>query len=184
MKSMRALVTQSGPSLPQVSRLEAIGTPPSLSTRRVAKGSTCVTRSTAFASKAAAIDSVSLNHTMLKSLVLEPVRRRARGRAISSKVLRRIAPIFRPLPFCFCRSAMRLDAARALREQEQTARAAAADDAHRRAVVRRDDDVGERDVHDLHARPPVSAVSASPGLGMNFISTFSPSAANSPVACA
>ena len=69
---MRALVTQSGPSLPQVSRLEAIGTPPSLSTRRVANGSTCVTRSTALASNAAAIDSVSLNHTIWKSSYLSP----------------------------------------------------------------------------------------------------------------
>ena len=32
--------------------------------------------------------------------------------------------------------------------------------------------------------PPVSAVSASPGLGMNFMSTFSPSSLNRPVACA
>ena len=67
MKSARALVTQSGPSLPHTSRLLASGTPPSLSTRRVANGSTWVTTSTAFASNAAAIDSTSLNHTIWKS---------------------------------------------------------------------------------------------------------------------
>jgi hypothetical protein len=52
--------------------LEAIGTPPSLSTRRVANGSTCVTTSTAFASNAEAIDNVSLNQTMLKSSYFNP----------------------------------------------------------------------------------------------------------------
>ena len=146
---MRALVTQSGPSLPQVSRLEAIGTPPSLSIRRVANGSTWVTTSTALASNADAIDSVSLNHTMLKSLYVRPALcQRAVGHQLEG--VEAHGADLQALALVLGEVGHALDAARALRDQEQAARAAAADDAHRRAVVRRDDDVGERDVDDVH----------------------------------
>ena len=149
MKSARALVTQSGPSLPHTARLLAS------SARRRA----CRPGGGERLDVGHEVDRLRLERGGHRQRVVEPhhlevvvrepvIGERAVG--ISSKVLRRIAPILRPLPFAFFEVVHALDAGRALRDQEQAARAAAADDAHRRAVVGRDDEVGERHVHDVH----------------------------------